>query len=924
MVFVSLLAPGRVMGRQMHPTIRIVLAIVGAVFGASLASEGGHLFAIVLGALAGLAIGEMVFIRDRLTKLQSDLEDLRHRRGERPPAPAPTQEPVQRLREAAPYIAPRATPEVPSPRPATTTAPGPVPVPSTRAAESGSPARPLDESYADRENPILKLLREYFTGGNALVRAGVVVLFFGVAFLLRYLAEHTHVPIELRLSAVAFGALILLVLGWRLREKRRGYALALQGGATGILYLTVFSALHLYSLLGASAAFGLLAAISALAASLAVLQSSLAVALLAVTGGFLAPFLASTGSGNYVVLFSYFLVLNALILAVAWFRSWRALNLAGFGFTFVLSTLWGVLQYRPQDFPTAEPFLVAFFLTYVAIAVLYGRRAASTSQRYIDGTILFGTPIAAFGLQAAMLHDQRLALAYSALATSALYIALAWILQRRRGDVQRLLVEAFMALGVAFLTLAIPLALNGRWSSASWALEGAALIWVGCRQNRRLPRAFGALLQLAAGAALGLSITSGAPVPAGTYVACLMVGIASVFSGLFTHANRAQLADYEWSFPNILFFWGLLWWCIGGVSELGQHLDKTYALSSTLTFAAVTALLCGEIARRTQFRIALLPTFGLAAAMVLFGIRAGISLQHPLAQGGWLSWPVAFLGIYLILRRHGDELAAPMANTLHPVVLWLLTALASWELAWTTERAVGSSGAWHTIAWAIPALALLAALPQAERRIRWPLQAHRRAYLAVASVGFALYLGLWSFETDVVVSSPSSPLPYFPILNPLDITQALVLFALARFWVRLRPEGSVDAASVDLRPIGFAVAALGFLWLNAVLLRTLHLWTGIPYELKAMLASTLVESALSIFWATIALTTMLIATRIRTRIVWLAGAVLLVVVVAKLFLIDLSSIGTVERIVSFVGVGLLMLVLGYFSPLPPALEERTP
>jgi uncharacterized membrane protein len=66
---------------------------------------------------------------------------------------------------------------------------------------------------------------------------------------------------------------------------------------------------------------------------------------------------------------------------------------------------------------------------------------------------------------------------------------------------------------------------------------------------------------------------------------------------------------------------------------------------------------------------------------------------------------------------------------------------------------------------------------------------------------------------------------------------------------------------------------------------------------------------------------MLTATRIRARALWLTGAGLLVAVVVKLFLIDLSSIGTIERIVSFVGVGVLMLVLGYFSPLPPAAEE---
>jgi uncharacterized membrane protein len=67
---------------------------------------------------------------------------------------------------------------------------------------------------------------------------------------------------------------------------------------------------------------------------------------------------------------------------------------------------------------------------------------------------------------------------------------------------------------------------------------------------------------------------------------------------------------------------------------------------------------------------------------------------------------------------------------------------------------------------------------------------------------------------------------------------------------------------------------------------------------------------------------MLVAGRRRNRLVWLVGAALLAVVIAKLFLVDLSKVGSVERIVSFVGVGLLMLIVGYFSPLPPAREAQ--
>jgi uncharacterized membrane protein len=119
-----------------------------------------------------------------------------------------------------------------------------------------------------------------------------------------------------------------------------------------------------------------------------------------------------------------------------------------------------------------------------------------------------------------------------------------------------------------------------------------------------------------------------------------------------------------------------------------------------------------------------------------------------------------------------------------------------------------------------------------------------------------------------------------------------------------------------------ALAALAFVWLNAVLLRTLHQWFAIPFGIGPLMESTLVQSSLSIFWAILALAAMLVATRKRYRLPWLVGAALMAVVIAKLFLVDLSRTGSVDRIVSFVGVGLLMLVVGYFSPLPPAKELK--
>jgi uncharacterized membrane protein len=160
-------------------------------------------------------------------------------------------------------------------------------------------------------------------------------------------------------------------------------------------------------------------------------------------------------------------------------------------------------------------------------------------------------------------------------------------------------------------------------------------------------------------------------------------------------------------------------------------------------------------------------------------------------------------------------------------------------------------------------------------------------------------------------------------LNPLDLAEFFVLLVLLRFWLYLRSARLPDYALLPQGPVFIGLAILAFIWLNAALLRSLHHLAAVPFEVGPLLSSTLVETSISIFWTLVALTTMLLATRRNARIVWLTAAGLLGVVVAKLFLVDLSHVGTVERIISFVGVGLLMLIIGYFSPLPPAAQTQT-
>jgi uncharacterized membrane protein len=132
-------------------------------------------------------------------------------------------------------------------------------------------------------------IKRYFSEGNLIVRLGVIVLFCGLAFLLDYAADYGMLPVELRLLGVAAAGVALLLLGWRLRLQHPAYALALQGGAIALLYLTVFTAFRMYDLLSVWAAFPLLLVLGAAAAVLSIRQNAVALAVLGISGGFLAP-----------------------------------------------------------------------------------------------------------------------------------------------------------------------------------------------------------------------------------------------------------------------------------------------------------------------------------------------------------------------------------------------------------------------------------------------------------------------------------------------------------------------------------------------------------------------------------------------------------------------------------------------------------
>ena len=859
-----------------------------------------------------IALVSISGLKRRVALLEEELGRLQRR-----VAPAPTHvsppmpsEPTlgELMQQAAPEPAaqPRSEPLAASQPPPRVSEPV-SPIPPPPRPKPVKPERPGLFTIA------MRAVQRWFTVGNVPVKIGVLVLFAGVAALLKYGADQGWftLPPELRLAGVAAAALIALVFAWRKRDSNRVFALSLQGGAIGVLLLVVFAAFKIFGLIPAGAAFALSIVLVAGAGVLAVLQDAKALAVFALLAGFLAPIWLSTGSGNHVALFSYYAVLNAAIVGIAWYKSWRLLNLLGFAFTFGIGIVWGVLDYTPQKYASTQPFLVLFFAFYLLIPLLFARRQPAGRRDFIDGCLIFGMPLVAFSLQAGLMEGRRMPLAFCALGLGALYAALAWWLRRRK-DYQ-VLAQAYALLAVGFATLSVPLALSAQATACVFALEGAALVWLGLRQQRRLPQFAGLALQLAAAAAyaIGLENTSALPTYDDTmfanaiFMGALLIALAG-FASAWAYRQRAGNDEHRNHIALLYYGWGLAWWVGNGIREIGIYFSGSDTPPILLAFAALTGWLAAEVHRRRPAGALAWTALAALATAVPLALLQSATHGQPFAGYGVVAWPIyAALGLRsLLCLRAGEHRLAGAAQ----FTWWLVWPLvASLLLSWLPGRIGGMGEGWQVGLIALPWL-LVAAL--ALFRWRWlsmPLGERFDGWRGRLLAMVFVLLGLW-WIASLFEAGAATPLPWLPVLNPMELAQ-LAALALALRWQL------GDARTLPPRRI-VLLSALAFVWITSVVLHAVHHWGGVPWS-DTLLSTSLAQTSLTVTWSVLGVLGWVIGSRRGQRMLWLAGAVLMGVVLAKLVLVDRQHLGNLLGIGSFIAYGLLCTVVGYLAPAPP-------
>jgi uncharacterized membrane protein len=366
-----------------------------------------------------------------------------------------------------------ALPHPETPRPAAVPPPPPIPhMPPTPVAHASAPA---DE--ADLESRI---------GSHWLNRIGIAAVLVGVSYFLKYAFDNNWIGPAGRVTIGLLAGIAVVV--WSERFRTRGYQMfsySLKAVGIGVMYLSLWAAFHVYGLIPGGVAFIAMLAVTASTAALAIAQNAEILGAFALTGGFSTPLLLSTGQNRELELFAYVALLDVAAVVMVARKPWRRLLVLSYIGTQILYIGWYFEFYNRTELNLTVAFATLFFAIF-AVAPLVARQPEGEAAPFAAIPLLLAFVNAGvFFLEVyAMVEEiDKHAMAWFALALAAAYIFLSRQAREyypNKEDAQRLH-YLHLALAIGFITIAIPIRLDGHWITIGWLVEAAVLLWLGDR-----------------------------------------------------------------------------------------------------------------------------------------------------------------------------------------------------------------------------------------------------------------------------------------------------------------------------------------------------------------------------------------------------------------------------------------------------------
>ena len=324
---------------------------------------------------------------------------------------------------------------------------------------------------------------EKYIGENLFGKIGILVLVVGMGLFVKYAIDKNWINEVFRtvLGFVVGGG--LLVLSQRLKNTYRTFSSLLAGGAFAIFYVTVAMAYHYYGLFSQTAAFVILVVLTVLMSLLSVVYNRRELAVIGLVGGFIAPFLVSNGMGNYQVLFTYLTILNVGMFGLSLYKKWGELSVIGFVATYVIMLGYSLVA----DLDIAGDMqliqLLLFSTLFYLIFLLPVVSVLRTDNKKANQPLMMIVVLNNFiYLYFALWYLHELHLPYNIKGAFTMFIALvnvclAYAIRGKKSETGYLF-TALVGMFLTFISISIPIQLEGSFITLLWATEMVVVLWL--------------------------------------------------------------------------------------------------------------------------------------------------------------------------------------------------------------------------------------------------------------------------------------------------------------------------------------------------------------------------------------------------------------------------------------------------------------
>jgi uncharacterized membrane protein len=319
-------------------------------------------------------------------------------------------------------------------------------------------------------------------GSHWLNRIGIAALLIGVSYFLKFAFDNNWIGPAGRVTIGLLAGIAMVVWSERFRSKGyKAFSYSLKAVGIGAMYLSMWAAFQVYSLIPSGVAFVMMLAVTAATAVMALAQDAQILAAFALTGGFSTPLLLSTGQNREIALFAYVAILDLATLALVTIKPWRRLLVMSYAGTLLLYIGWYSSFYTRSQLNLTLAFATLFFAIF-AVAPLITLQPEGEMPLFaaIPAVVAFVNAGVYFLQAYAMIAEvDKTYMAWFALALAAVYIALSRQVHSR-GASERLHF-LHLAVAIGFITVAIPIRLDAHWITIGWFVEAGVLLWVANR-----------------------------------------------------------------------------------------------------------------------------------------------------------------------------------------------------------------------------------------------------------------------------------------------------------------------------------------------------------------------------------------------------------------------------------------------------------